>query len=199
MTVLGFLMPPWVRALAVALSYAIVASGSAYIAWNLKAVSALKKEIAAVKIELVVEKAQAAVSNKVADATLTKGKAVKKTYEKINEEVKAYDDHRAAAGLAPVYPTADAGTGLRVPTRFVCVWNAANQGLVPDPLCISDASESGTGLGAIEAQHIREAEIAKQLTNDLFGLQRWVCAQALLHNGELPDFEVCRLPEGDAP
>lgn len=193
---LSWVIPPWVKPLLIALSYVVVAGGSAYVAWELKANAELKQEVFLLKKEVKTEIAQNVVSNTVAAKTLKAKAAVDDTFKTRADEVQSYDNDRAAAGQAPIYPpAADASGGLVIPMRLACMWRSANQSQLPGPECLADGRPSGIGLGDIETQHDREAAITEKLRKDYLGLELWVCEQYLLRNGVPLDYEVCKLKE----
>jgi hypothetical protein len=84
------------------------------------------------------------------------------------------------------------GSGLRIPARTICLWDSANAAVLPPAGCFDDAGASDVEIRDLEKQHEREAKITHKLEQQVDVLQAWICAQALIHNGEVAPFEVCQ-------
>jgi hypothetical protein len=176
--------------------YVLVAAGAAWAMHWIDASVDARAAVVEQKAELKQEKAQEVVTDVVAARVVKKQAATAQVFSEREKEIANHDNQPDAT------PVQLAAANLRVPLRTVCLWNSANQGVLPPAGCLDDAGPSGATVREVERQHDREASLFKIVESDLAALQHWVCEQATLKNGERPPFDVCSLtldPRLDVP
>lgn len=157
-----------------------------YVACYINERNLMQAELAVATRTIVVEREQKAVSVKVAVAAQQKVTQLADVFEARDKEM----NHAMPESPEVRYETVAGGLTI-VPGRTVCLWNSANQGVLPPTGCVNDAQPSLVALRDLERQHDREARLSLQLEEHVKELQTWICEQARLLNGERAPFPVC--------
>jgi hypothetical protein len=167
--------------------------GGFFVANYINEHDALKTQIAVATRTVVVERQAKAVSVKVAVAGQKAVAKIDEVFEQREKEMQhALDERGVGADRNPDETGGGSGGGLRLAVRTVCLWDSANAGVLPPAGCLDNEEASDRTIRDLERQHDREAAIAHKLEAHVIELQAWVCAQALLLNGEKAPFDVCQ-------
>ena len=82
----------------------------------------------------------------------------------------------------PVYVTKIDDSKCTVGSGFVSLWNSANEMQLPNSSSPANESSSSLVLSDIAKQHVREAEHAQELYEQVVGLQNWIKGQQQVYN-----------------